>query len=171
MGPFWGAVAATSVLSIIEVSTVGAACEAAMGRLTGIRESLLRVGSERWGSDVSLRDPLLGSGASSQDVGLDIEKGIDDGEEEVRKSEVPESDIKADATEYSAGWSDLFRICLPDLHLIIFAFVMLTLAAVAQVYIPRFTGNILDALGADGGDGKTFEGDVWDVPGFSEVGD
>ena len=57
---------------------------------------------------------------------------------------------------------------MPDLHLIIFAFVMLTLAAVAQVYIPRFTGNILDALGADGGGGSTFSGDVWDVPGFKE---
>ncbi|GMH97907.1 hypothetical protein TrVE_jg8340 [Triparma verrucosa] len=59
------------------------------------------------------------------------------------------------------------EICLPDLHLIIFAFIMLTLAAVAQVYIPRFTGNILDALGAEGG-GDTFDGSVWEVEGFKE---
>ena len=77
---------------------------------------------------------------------------------------VPESDIKADATEYSAGWSDLFKVCMPDLHLIIFAFIMLTLAAVAQVYIPRFTGNIVDVLP----DGPSTFRSVWDVPGFTE---
>lgn len=85
-----------------------------------------------------------------------------------RESEVPESDIRAEA-EYRAGWTDLLKICAPDMPLIILAFISLTLAAIAQVYIPHFTGNILDALGADGGEGSGVPaGDVWEVPGFSE---
>ena len=100
--------------------------------------------------EYSLRSPLLS----------DVEKG------ESRESETAEPEIKENS-EYNAGWTDLLKICLPDLHLIIFAFIMLTLAAVAQVYIPRFTGNILDALGAEGG-GDTFDGSVWEVEGFKE---
>ena len=74
-----------------------------------------------------------------------------------------------EALDYKAGWTDLLKVCYPDLHLILFAFLNLTLAAVAQVYIPHFTGKILDSLGADSTDGKdVFDGDIWDVPGFKE---
>jgi hypothetical protein len=55
------------------------------------------------------------------------------------------SEIGAE-TDYKASWKDLISVCAPDIHLIGLAFVFLLLAAAAQVYIPRFTGKILDAL-------------------------
>jgi len=76
-------------------------------------------------------------------------------------SEMAVSDIKADP-EYHAGWGDLLNLCVPDVYYIMAAFVFLLAAAVAQVYIPRFTGNILDSLVEESG--KPSE--VWNVPGF-----
>ena len=55
------------------------------------------------------------------------------------------SDIGSES-EYKATWRDLISVCAPDVHLIALAFVFLLLAAAAQVYIPRFTGKILDSL-------------------------
>jgi hypothetical protein len=77
------------------------------------------------------------------------------------------SDIAGDAN-YKAGWSDLLMICAPDVPLILTAFVFLLLAAAAQIYIPKYTGAILDKLA------ETFNGDdddgahksMKDVPGF-----
>ena len=57
------------------------------------------------------------------------------------------SDITGDAN-YKAKWSDLLALCFPDAHLTAMAFVFLLLAAMAQIYIPRYTGNILDLLTA-----------------------
>ena len=63
---------------------------------------------------------------------------------------------------------DLLTLCVPDAPLIATAFVFLLLAAMAQIYIPRFTGNILDALtsayAGENDDGKRES--IWDVPGF-----
>ena len=89
----------------------------------------------------------------TQDLDPDVEVGI--------------IDITGD-TKYKTRWSDLLYVCYPDTHYIIVAFVFLLLAAVAQVYIPRFTGNILDALTNafadkdDDGGGKS----IFEVPGF-----
>jgi len=133
-------------------------------------------------SDVSLRDPLLGSETESScasssangspktiatafNLQAEGKEGLPVAE---RISEIPKADIGPEAKDYKAGWTDLLKVCAPDTHLIIFAFFNLTLAAIAQVYIPHFTGKILDALGADGGEDGIPEGDVWDVPGFSE---
>merc|ERR1712232_282292 len=79
-------------------------------------------------------------------------------------SEVAVSDIGADAA-YKASWTDLFQLIIPDAHYIALAFCFLLLAALAQVYIPKFTGNILDALVEGGDKASTFE-NVWQVPGF-----
>jgi len=93
---------------------------------------------------------------------------------------VASSDITADAN-YKAGWKDLIKICYPDWYYFCFAFIFLILAAVAQVLIPRYTGNMLDAIatyaqnksdgntddGTFGGDdGDDHHGSIWNVPGF-----
>ena len=171
--PWWCALSSSVLFTTLELTYITSACELAKGRLRSSHPYLSR--SE--GSDVSLRDPLLGSDTapstanSSKEsspvaAGGKIGSGLGKEGPAERLSEVPEPDICAEAGDYKAGWTDLLKVCSPDLHLIIFAFLNLALAAVAQVYIPHFTGKILDALGAD--DGGTPEGDVWDVPGFSE---
>jgi hypothetical protein len=63
------------------------------------------------------------------------------------------SDITGDAA-YKAKWTDLLTLTYPDLSLIALAFLFLLLAAAAQIYIPKFTGSILDALT------KAFSGDA-----------
>jgi len=79
------------------------------------------------------------------------------------------SEISSDSN-YNATMSDLFSICYPDMFLIMMAFAFLLLAAVAQVYIPRFTGNILDALEHtySGDNNKNTDDDesIWDIPKF-----
>ena len=45
-----------------------------------------------------------------------------------------------------AGWWDLVHICLPDWHLIVVACIFLILAALTQVFIPKITGHLLDAI-------------------------
>lgn len=125
----------------------------------------------RIGSNLSI--PLLSSvhddaddnsnGVQNED-GEDAEQGNDSQPDDVRAT----SDITADTT-YKAKWTDLLAITCPDLHLIAFAFIFLLLAAAAQIYIPTFTGRILDSLA------EVFSGDhqndnaemsIWDVPGF-----
>ena len=90
-------------------------------------------------------------------------------------------------SHYKAGWKDLMALCYPDWHYFTFAFVFLILAAVAQVLIPRYTGNMLDAIATyapniddkvnniyfgysygdnDDGGGDHNHGYIWNVPGF-----
>ena len=79
------------------------------------------------------------------------------------------SDISSDA-EYKTTINDLFSILYQDLHIIAIAFVFLLGAAAAQIFIPQFTGNILDALteNADnlGYDNQDDGNIVWNIPGF-----
>lgn len=74
-----------------------------------------------------------------------------------------------DDTEYTAQWSDLFLVVAPDMYWIIFAMVFLILSSVANVYVPRFTGKILDALVAHSS-GKNSpdsdSGSILNIPGF-----
>lgn len=82
-------------------------------------------------------------------------------------------DITSDS-HYKAGWKDLLSVCYPDIHYFLCAFVFLILAALCQVLIPRYTGNMLDAIAqysegnssADGDDGATNGDIIWKVPGF-----
>ena len=55
------------------------------------------------------------------------------------------SDIQGDA-EYSATWSDVLGVCRPDMPLILLATIFLLAAAIANVYVPKFTGQVLDSL-------------------------
>jgi ABC-type multidrug transport system fused ATPase/permease subunit len=81
------------------------------------------------------------------------------------------SDITGDSN-YKATWRDLLAMCYPDLYLICVAFVFLLLAAVAQVFIPKFLGKILDALTSafadqrDGGGGDSRHKSMFEIPGF-----
>ena len=76
------------------------------------------------------------------------------------------SDISSDA-DYKASSADLFSLLCEDTHLIAAAFIFLLGAATAQIYIPQFTGNILDALTENAGNNKHANGtDIWNVPGF-----
>jgi len=171
--PGWWIVAALSgiVFPTLELVLTGKACNAFVemrkdgmrfcgnGRVTdqnlammenGLGEPLLRLGESY---DVPLSDGN-GTGnitASSRSPSM----------MSLAESEMAVSDIKADP-EYHAGWGDLLNLCVPDVYYIIAAFVFLLAAAVAQICIPYFTGNILDSLVEESGR----EGEVWDVPGF-----
>mmetsp|Transcript_35132 Transcript_35132/g.38043 ORF Transcript_35132/g.38043 Transcript_35132/m.38043 type:complete len:947 (+) Transcript_35132:88-2928(+) len=80
------------------------------------------------------------------------------------------SDIVGD-TDYKASWSDLIKLCSPDAYLLSLAAVFLVAAATFQIYIPKYTGAILDALQQaysnntidhDGDDSENIQ----DIPGF-----
>ena len=75
-------------------------------------------------------------------------------------------DITGDA-QHKAGWRDMWSICHDDLHYFALAFVFLILAAVAQVLIPRFTGNMLDSIAKySPEDRESGNVNIWEVPGF-----
>jgi hypothetical protein len=120
--------------------------------------------------------PLLESGDAAGDVEHDENHAAnadgdntpntDENDENVRAT----SDITAD-TSYKAKWTDLLTMCYQDGLMITAAFVFLLLAAVAQVLIPKYLGNILDALAAAFGnpDDQSHhhcENGMWDVPHF-----
>jgi ATP-binding cassette subfamily B (MDR/TAP) protein 9 len=73
------------------------------------------------------------------------------------------SDITGDA-QHKADWRDLLSVCVDDLHYFALAFLFLILAAIAQVLIPRYTGNMLDSIAKYSPD--VHNKDIWNVPGF-----
>jgi len=79
------------------------------------------------------------------------------------------SDIGADA-DYKATLSDLMSLVREDTCHIIVAFIFLLGAATAQVYIPQYTGNILDCLTENANkndDDSSGSGNIiWNIPGF-----
>jgi len=178
---FWIVILVAAIVSMVEVLHLGIICERVgkygKDRARGMADAATSVESSE------LSTPLLGSpteeNRSNQDPielqNADTEAG--DNENVVDSATLDTeargvSDIGADAT-YKATWRDLVQSCAPDLPLILCAFVFLALAAIAEVCIPRFLGNVLDALS------ETFAGDdddatnkhdiaMWDVPGFME---
>ena len=175
---FWLAVLCTAVFSVVEVSYCEDMCrlaaqygkERAAARAGEPRPTLLRQITS------SLNIPLLADQDEPTAV-LDPEASRDgaaNGDESATTTRSTEddppgvSDITADA-HYKATWSDLVSICFPDIHLIMVAFVFLLLAAIAQVYIPRYLGNILDALSeafTDVDDDTAHRKSMFDIPGF-----
>jgi hypothetical protein len=100
--PWWCALSSAVLFTILELSYVASACEAVKGRLSLVSlPSSLR----DYGSDVSLRDPLLGSDtapstANNSKEGSPVaEKGGGGKEGGERISEVPEPDIGAGKEE------------------------------------------------------------------------
>jgi ATP-binding cassette subfamily B (MDR/TAP) protein 9 len=157
---FWLALAMTTLCS-----TINAAYLDSVTKLIGKLGQ--RAGENTWMRRISsnLSIPLLSDHSPVQEEEIiDEEEAQDDIlDENVRGT----SDIRGDTT-YKANWSDLLMLCAPDVHWIAMAFVFLLLAAMAQIYIPRFTGNILDALTETykDEDDDANRTPIWDVPGF-----
>ena len=143
---FWVAVLATTLFAMFEANRVDSACK--LAAKYGRQNSQRRSGSPSLLRTISstLSIPLLAG--NQETVGetegepTDTPNGED---EEALLDERGVSDIGADAKS-EATWGDLLHLCWPDIHLLFFASVFLLCAAIAQVYIPRYLGNILDAL-------------------------
>ena len=159
---FWFSLALSAICSAIEPVYLDSITNLVAGRG---RSQQSMTWMRRIGSNLSI--PLL-----SADSPVEEEQGEEDDIEQGDDQVAPEdvrgvSDITTDSS-YKANWSDLLALCVPDLHLIVFAFIFLLLAALAQIYIPKYTGNILDSLT------ETFSNEdddksrtpIWDVPGF-----
>lgn len=182
---FWIVLLATTIFSLVESSYLDnivkkfAILGARNNRISNAADadndnnsqqpSLFR----RIGSSLSV--PLLAGASGVNDIS-DEDENVAESNGEANNETPPDpdsirgiSDIGPDTT-YKASWTDLLAICKADVHLISFAFVFLLLAAIAQVYIPRFLGNILDALAetfaGNHTDDATHRMPMKDVPGF-----
>jgi ABC transporter transmembrane region len=185
---FWIACLLTTLLSCAEATYLDDVCQVTgeYGKLRIAAQSasssnLRRANSSsgllrRIGSHLTV--PLLSRQQSNDDeqqLDEDVEQGEGneengDGPGSARAS--PEdvrgvSDITGDSN-YKATWKDLLATCYPDFHLICVAFVFLLLAAIAQVFIPKFLGKILDALTSafanDSDDSR--HKSMFEIPGF-----
>lgn len=167
---FWVAAALASLCSVVELSFIDSMGQKAAQYGDTILQASQTTFFRRVGSQLSI--PLLAEDHQEGEIGPTTTPTTDDGDDDPEQAvdegrAVGTSDITGDAG-YKAGWSDLLYICYPDLYYIVCAFVFLLLAAVAQVYIPKFTGNILDSLSTafskddDDSGGKS----MIDVPGF-----
>jgi ABC transporter transmembrane region len=147
---FWGAILFASVVSALEMSSVDSVCVrlGEWGHVdleqTDGPQSLLRQFSSNLSLPLLANDGLQGNNDANEEGG-----GIDESATPTSNADpdtiVGVSDIGGDAG-YKASWSDLIKLCAPDSILIFVAFIFLLLAAAAQIYIPKFTGAILDAL-------------------------
>lgn len=106
----------------------------------------------------SAEDNVDGNGTSSSST----DNAQTDDNNNDSKNPPAVSDITGDA-HYKAGWKDLFAVCAPDIHYFGLAFVFLIAAAVAQVLIPRYTGDMLDAIANYTPEDHD---SIWSVPGF-----
>lgn len=160
---FWLAILLTAILSVLEATYLQEICKVAgqYGKETGSQApAILRTISSQ------LLAPLL----SEENQGNDDEEqtnGATTTSSEDDENARAASDITSDPS-YKANWSDVLMICYHDMHLIGIAFVFLLLAAVAQVYIPKFLGNILDALAAAFANPNDSNRNMsmWEVPHF-----
>jgi ATP-binding cassette subfamily B (MDR/TAP) protein 9 len=146
---FWMALAATALLSFLE-SLYMDSMEGLAGRLGRKRRRNPAAGvAPTWVERISdsLTQPLL---SSRENVMQATDASSDAAVEEGRPPVVNEnargdSGIGPDAL-YTASAKDFFRICEPDKYLILLACVFLLFGGAFQVFIPKFTGAILDAL-------------------------
>ncbi|KAG7346131.1 efflux ABC transporter permease/ATP-binding protein [Nitzschia inconspicua] len=151
---FWCAILVSSLCSVTEMSLCDMVCVrlGEWGHLDRQKydngnaangPSLLRQISSHLSLPLLANDALLEESSGETN---DEEQHSQNGPPVVDDENAPGvSDIGGD-TDYKASWSDLIKLCAPDTFLILVAFVFLLLAAAAQIYIPRFTGAILDAL-------------------------
>ena len=153
---FWAALSITGIWLLIEMVHVDQ-MEVLASMIGRYRRELVRP------VRTTLTEPLV---SSSQIEALqDVEASP---AETIRLAHIA-SDIGSNSG-YTAQWSDLYLVMSPDLPWIVFAVAFLLLSAVANVYVPRFTGEILDALvthasGKDNADNDD-SGSVLKIPGF-----
>jgi len=172
---FWVALFVTAVVSVIEALFLEGAGQVAWelgsrarAEANGHPSLMARIGSS------NLLQPLLAhspGGDNESESGGDEESPSDSGDEQQQERDSADSGIGEDAN-YKAGWTDLLGVCLPDLHLMFWAFVFLLFAATAQIYVPHYTGKVLDAVTEayedtlnDDDPSSSGEG-VWSIPGF-----
>jgi hypothetical protein len=172
---FWVAVLSTAMLSAIEATYLEDVCNVAsrcgferFGRPgdtdgTNAPFRMLRTISSQLLAPLLENEHLNGNDDIEQD-GNNDNTTTDENDENIRAT----SDITGDPS-YKAKWTDLLMMCYPDACMIVAAFVFLLLAAIAQVLIPKYLGNILDALAAAFGnpdDHSNRHISMWDVPHF-----
>lgn len=157
---FWIALLITALTSTLTCFFIEKVCI----RLSSLGNYERKSGSRRRQMNESspenileLEEPLLDQEEVEEPL---ISNGNNDNSEETTTAAGP--DISGDA-EHKADLKDLLSVCADDLYYFAFAFVFLILAAIAQVLIPRYTGNMLDSI-ATYSDGD--KGDIWSVPGF-----
>ena len=153
---FWAALAITGIWILIEMAHVDQ-MEVLASMVGHYRRELVRT------VPTALTEPLVSS--SQIEAAQDVEASP---AETTRFAHIA-GDIGNDSG-YTAQWSDLYLVMSPDLPWIVFAVGFLLLSAVANVYVPRFTGEILDALvahasGKDKPDNDD-SGSVLNIPGF-----
>ncbi|KAI2496196.1 hypothetical protein MHU86_18291 [Fragilaria crotonensis] len=168
---FWLALLFTAIFSVVEslnlesISILANTC----GRYRRTRRTSESGWMRRISSSLSV--PLLSAQVTPAGGGDDVEIGAVEEEPEGQEEPSPDavlgsSDITGDAA-YKATWSDLLALTYPDLNLIALAFIFLLLASAAQIYIPTFTGKILDALTkAFSDDSDHSKVPILQVPGF-----
>ena len=161
---FWIAILVSTLCCVIEVMYLEDMCRLA-GRL-GKEQLDTSVNGEVRGFLRSLSStlslPLLANEHPPNGAVTDAEEG----EESEDLAEVRGvRDIGPDSA-YKASWTDLLVITAPDAVWVFFAFTFLLLAAVSQVFIPRFLGNILDILANEFRDEGNRDKNMWEVPGF-----
>jgi hypothetical protein len=164
---FWMAISFAAIISVLESAFLDSVCKF-LGEW-GHKD--LEQDSPSWLRRVTsnLSIPLLSDNALEEINVEEAAAAAADSNEINEEDAQAVTDISSD-TDFKAKWSDLLSLCVPDAHLICVAFVFLLLAASAQVYIPTFTGNILDALAKAFSDKSDDDGthheSITDVPGF-----
>lgn len=168
---FWVVLMVTTICCVLEVTYLESICRV-VGRWGQSRNNdnnsqgqggFLRSLSSTLSLPLLANDhtPVPEEGAPENGTEADGEASAVEDPAEVRGV----SDIGADSS-YKASWTDLLVISAPDAVWIFFAFVFLLLAAIAQVFIPRFLGNILDVLANEFRDGGNRDTNMWEVPDF-----
>lgn len=139
---FWTTLGLTALFSLLESLYVDV-IENLAGELG--RKRRLEMG-ETWVDQLST--PLLSRASPEADVEEGGEKKDFDNREDAAPTPFPPLNsgaLGADA-EHIASWRDLMMIIEPDRFMIIVAFIFLILSSVCQVFVPKFTGAVLDAL-------------------------
>lgn len=150
---FWIAILSTTVLSLVQTYLLPSVCDffSELGNHQTTPNMIRNLSSQ-------LFEPLLPTNG-----------GHDEGDREASVVDpdnlAAEPDITADSA-YKASWKDLMQMCMPDIHLIMIAAVFLVLAAIAQVYIPRFLGHILDNLSVIDHQDWDENASIYDIPHF-----
>ncbi|KAL3917154.1 MAG: hypothetical protein SGILL_004848, partial [Bacillariaceae sp.] len=163
---FWCALLFSAIFSVLEMSLIDPACMR-LGEWGHIQQEQLRVENN---NNPQLSIPLLANDGLQQSASNEEDEERQGRHQDSLTSDDENapgtSDIGGD-TDYKASWSDLLHLCAPDSALIMVAFVFLLAAAAAQIYIPRFTGAILDALDeAYNKNNDHSDVPIEDVPGF-----
>lgn len=152
---FWIAILSTTVLSLVQTLLLPTLCDdfVELGKNQNTPSMIRNLSSQ-------LLEPLLQSNGGRDEE--DPETPVVDPE-----NVAAEPEITADPA-YKASWKDLLQMCMPDIYFIMVAAVFLILAAIAQVYIPRFLGHILDNLSVIDQENWDKNASIYDIPHFVE---